>query len=267
MIYLTIAFVGLMILIGGERGFKSFIALCLNILVLSILLALISGSSNPLLVTFFASLLISIIILFYQNGKNAKTIASFFAIIIVVLIMLSITFFLCYKAKLGGLSEIIQGDAMSFGISKNMNINMFQIAIAMIITGLMGAAIDTSITISSAVYEVYRNNPLLNKKELYQSGIHMGNDILGTTINTLYFAYIGGSMSLLILFKMFHYSILEVINSKAFLQETIYIIVSGISCVLIIPITAATISYIIINHEKYQGHLKDDELFQKKPAD
>ncbi len=266
MLLLSLTFIILLILIGGERGIKSLVSLGLNVLVLSILLTFISWKFSPLLLTFLASLLISNITLFYQNGKNAKTIASFLSIIIVVLILLSSTFILGYEAKLGGLNELIQGETMSFGISADMNINMFQIAIAMIVTGLMGAAIDTSITISSTVYEIYRNNRQLNRKELYDSGIQMGKDILGTTINTLYFAYIGGSMSLLILYKTFHYSILEVINSKAFLQETIYIIMSGISCVLIIPITAATISYLIINHEKFQKHLDEDELFQKVPV-
>jgi uncharacterized membrane protein len=252
-----------MVIIGGKRGIASFFTLCLNALVLSGLLTLISWSFNPLLITFIASFLISNIILFYQNGKNAKTLASFMASLLVVLIMVGVSFFICYKAKLGGLNEMIQSETMSFGMSANMNINMFQIAIAMMITGLMGAAIDTSITISSAVYEVFRNNPQLSRKALFASGIKMGKDILGTTINTLYFAYIGGAMSLLIYFKTFHYSVLDMINSKAFLQETLYIIISGISCLLIIPITAATIAYVISNHQKFQNHLEDDEIFTK----
>lgn len=267
MIYLLFAFVSLMVLIGGERGIKSLIALCLNLLVLSSLLTLISWSINPLLLTILASLLISNIILFYQNGKNVKTLASFFSITLVVLMMILMAFIISYKGKLGGLNELIQGETMAFGMSGNMSINMFQIAIAMMITGLMGASIDTSITISSAVYEVYRNNPDLSQQQLFQSGIRMGNDILGTTINTLYFAFIGGSMSLFILYKRFDYSILEIINSKAFLQETLYIIISAISCVLIIPMTAAVIANVITHHDKFQKHLEDDDLFQNEMPD
>ncbi len=86
----------------------------------------------------------------------------------------------------------------------------------MIITGLIGAAMDASIAVSSAVYEVYKNNRGLSLMELFQSGIHIGSDILGATINTLYFACLGESLTLFILLKNYKYSVLEVINSKAF---------------------------------------------------
>jgi uncharacterized membrane protein len=261
MILLLIIFITLLIAIGGERGIKSLVSIFLNILILSGLLIFITWRFHPLILTFLASLLISNVTLFYQNGKNAKTLASFFSVILVVVLLIGLTYVLGYEAKIGGLSEMIADEALSFGISTDIHINMFYIAIAMIITGLMGAAMDTSIAISSAVYEVYRNNRQLNRKDLYQSGIQIGKDILGTTINTLYFAYIGGGMSLFILYKKFQYSLLEIINSKAFFQDTIYIILSGISCVMIIPITAGAIAYIVTHAEKFMKHLDEDEIF------
>lgn len=267
MLYLSIAFIALMVAIGGKRGLHSLFALCLNVMILTGLLTLISWSFNPLILTILASLMISNVILFTQNGNNVKTVSSFMAILLVVGLMIGFTLVVSYKAKLGGLNELIQGELMSFGMSANMNLNMFHMAIAMIITGLMGASTDTSISISSAVYEVYRNNPQMTRKDLYKSGMHMGKDILGTTVNTLYFAYLGGAMTLFIYYKRFNYSFLDMINSKAFLQETLYILFGAISCVLIIPITAAMVAYVITHPHKFAKHLEDDVLLSKAPQD
>ena len=66
---------------------------------------------------------------------------------------------------------------------------------------------------------------------------------------------------LFILLNKFNYSLIKIINSKAFFQEFIYIIFSAIASVLIIPITAMSISYIISKPEKFKKLMSDDELF------
>jgi uncharacterized membrane protein len=79
-----------------------------------------------------------------------------------------------------------------------------------------------------------------------QSGKNVGKDILGTTSNTLLFAGMGEILLLFIwLSKMNHYSIPQLINSKAVFQELIIILVSNIGCLLIIPISVLVISYLL----------------------
>jgi len=261
MIYLSLTFVILIGLVGGQRGLKSLFTLVLNVLVLSTMLTLISWSFHPILITLLTSLIISNIILFYQNGKNAKTLASFLAMILVVALIFIITLFISLNAKLGGFNHFNQPELISFGMPGHMNINMHHIAIAMFITGMMGACLDTSISIASGVYEVFRHHPETSKRNLYQSGMRMGSQILSTTINTLFFAYIGGGMSLMILFKMFDYKLLDMINSKAFLQEALYISIASMACVLVIPITAWLVAHILTHPKKWIKHMEDDELF------
>lgn len=259
---LAIILIVLLYAIGGERGIITFISLCFNVLVLVFSTSLMSWGFNPLIVTFISCIVICNITLFYQNGKNAKTIASFISVVIVLLILIVLTYNMGYQAKIQGINEIIQYSDEVAGLSIDIDIDMAKIAVSMVIMGLIGAAMDTSIAVSSALYEVYRNNRHLNGKELFKSGINIGRDILGTTVNTLYFACLGESMMLFILFKSYNYSLLETINSKAFFQEFVYIIFSGISCVLIIPITSVIVSYILTNPEKLKKHLEEDELLQ-----
>lgn len=250
----------LLFIVGGARGIITFVSLCFNIAVLSVSMMLMAWGWDPVIVTFGSCLIISYITLFYQNGKNSKTIASFCAVIIVLLILFAISYYVGYRAHLGGINEIMQYEDEITRFSPDININMSKIAVAMIITGLIGAAMDASIAVSSAVYEVYKNNRDLSFVELFGAGIHIGGDILGTTVNTLYFACLGESLSLFILFKNYHYSLLEVVNSKAFCQEFTDIILSCTGCILVIPLTALMISYILKNMDKLVRYMPDDEL-------
>ena len=82
--------------------------------------------------------------------------------------------------------------------------------------------------------------------------MNIGKDILGTTTNTLLFAYIGGFMTLVIWFRAYDYSISQIINSKVFCQEFLQIVSSGTGCVLMIPIAAFYMS-VVLTHKKTKG--------------
>ncbi len=261
---LSIILIILLYAIGGERGIVTFLSLCFNIAVLSLSIILMSWGWNPIIVTFLSCLLICNITLFYQNGKNAKTIASFWSVLIVLLVLFGAAYQVGFGIHLQGINEIMQQEDEIMGLSPNININMAKIAVAMIITGLIGAATDTAMAVSSAVYEVFKNNKDLSQIALFKSGINIGRDILGTTVNTLYFACIGESMMLFLLFKNHNYTIFETINSKAFFQGSVDIIISCISCILVIPLTAAVTTYILKNPDKLKKHLDEDELFTKQ---
>ena len=83
----------------------------------------------------------------------------------------------------------------------NINYNMTDVIIGMFLLCTIGTIIDTSISISSALYDVKENNKKIKQDELFKSGMNIGKDILATTINTIYFAFIGGFIG----FFIWHY--------------------------------------------------------------
>ncbi|QIB70534.1 YibE/F family protein [Aminipila butyrica] len=258
---LTIVFLLLLYWIGKERGLITLKSLGFNLAILCVLILLMSHGWNPVLVTFPSCLIICYITLFYQNGWTAKTMASFAAVLFILSVLFLIAYYIGQVSHLGGINEIMRNEDEIAMLSPYINMNMNQIAVSVIITGLIGAALDASVAVASAVYEVYINNRDLCLAKLFQSGLHIGSDVLGATMNTLYFACLGESLTLFILFKNYHYTILEVINSKAFCQEFVILIFSCTACILVIPLTAVTISYILKNLNRFEKYLLDEELF------
>lgn len=224
------------VLVGGKRGLKCFFSLCINFMVLIAMFYLISLGLNPIVIALFGCALISYIVLYYVNGKNEKTKVSFLSVSIVLLLLALLIFGFSQWGRIGGFGEESYEEINMY--SYEIGFDLTEVSVALVLIGLIGATIDASVAISSALYEVHENNPQLTFLELYHSGIKIGKDIIGTTTNTLLFAYLGEFMTLLIWFYMLHYSLGEVINAKAFVSEFIKIMMSGLGCVLIFPITS-----------------------------
>lgn len=239
----------LMVLIGGERGIKSFMTLICNFIIFFITFIFIALTFNAILVTFISCIVICTIMIFFVNGYNEKTIASFISVLIITIITMLIISKMGVDAKIYGFSKE-QLDSIS-SLSYYVKINFPQILVCEILVGLLAAIIDASISVSTAMNEVYVNNKQISKQKLFASGINVGKDILGTTANTLFFAYISGSMALVIYFFKLDYSIPNIINNKLFCSEIFQMLSTGIGILLIIPITAYITTEILFSKNKW----------------
>lgn len=242
----------LLLSIGGKRGLKTFITIYMNLALIFILVIIVGWGFNPIIPTLIICIIISTIILFFLNGTNKKTIVSFVSVCFLLLIFIGITCLFGNNIYIQGYTEeTIEG--ISYVIY-DTGINMLALSNSIIIIGLIGNIVDTSIAISSALYEVHLNNPKLVAKDLFISGMNIGKDILGTTTNTLFFAYLGSCMTLFIYFQDFSYTIPAIINSKVFASEFTRIMLSGIASFIIIPLTSliSSITYTFEKEEIYE---------------
>lgn len=226
----------LMIYIDIKRGIKLFLSIIFNFIILMIIFYLIALGLNPIICSLIGCFIISYIILYYVNEKNIKTESSLKSVIIVLIILSFLIFFVTKISRIAGFGYESYEEINMF--SYDVKIDFTNIAISMILISLIGATVDSSIAISSALYEVYDNNKNLSKKELFLSGMNIGRDILCTTNNTLMFAFLGEFMTLLIWFYKGSYSSLEIVNAKTFVSEMIKILFSALGCIIVIPITA-----------------------------
>ncbi len=242
---LLIVLLLLMLYIDRKRGIKLFISLIMNFIILLIVFYFTALGFNPIICSLIGCFLVSLVILYYVNGKNQKTTSSLISIILVLLVLAVLIFGMAKISRIAG-----------FGYESFEEINMFSydikidytnIIISMILISLIGATVDSSVAISSALYEVHLNNKRLSLKELFNSGMNIGKDILCTTTNTLFFAFLGDFMTLLIWFNSAGYHFSEIINSKTFVAELIRILFSGIGCIIVIPITAIITAYAVKN--------------------
>lgn len=234
----------LMVMIGGKKGASSFAALFLNFGVLLLTIIMMNDPNmNPIILTLAACVLISCISLFIISGINIKTVTAFISTMASAGVLLFFILTLADAAMIQGFSEEEIEEIGAFSLF--VGVDFVKIGVAMIIMSTIGAIIDLSISISSPMKEIHYHNPGITRKELFTSGLSIGRDILGTSTNTLFFAFFGGYMALLIWFKDLSYSLGEIVNSKVFSSEMIFIGSAGIGVALAIPVTSWITAYFL----------------------
>lgn len=238
LVVLILLFFISVIIIGGERGVISLMTLFGNALIGVISMFLLGQGIYPIPILIISCTLFTMVTIFYQNGYKLKTFVTFLSTLIISLLISSVIYYICIRAHITGMNEIaLYEDDASF-LSSEVNLNMLSILLVSMIWGELGAVIDTSMSISSAMNEIIQNNREISKRQLFKSAMTMGKDIIGTTINTLLFVSFGESIMVILYYIRFGYSFEQLMNSKSFFQEMSVILFNCIGCIGIIPLTA-----------------------------
>ncbi len=221
--------------IGEEKGFKSFGALAINFSILFLLLKKVSDTKYPIIYTLFFCTIMSCITLLILNGFYKKTFAAVISVIFVTIIM---TFFIILVAPMLKIQGFDYNQSESIEhLSTNVNISFIKLIICELIVGVFSAISDTAITITSSMQEIKTNTPDISHEKLFKSTLNIGSDILGTTVNTLFFIYFGNLIIILIWLFYRDYSFVFILNSKLLNSIVFDILCSGISVIIIIPIS------------------------------
>jgi uncharacterized membrane protein len=245
---LAAVFVFMVVLIARVKGIKAIVTLLLmGFVILHWLLPLVLQGYNPLLLTVFFTSLITVVTLLIVGGINTKTAAAMVGTIGGVLTAGLVAWIFGDAAQLTGFSEEAQ---MLYFADLDFNIDMRGLLFSGIIIGALGAVMDVAMSISSAIVEVKRANPLLAFKGLFRSGFNVGKDVLGTMVNTLILAYAGGSLPLLLLFMANNLKYMSIINMDLVATEIVRSLAGSFGLLIAVPLTAVIASFLMTKYEK-----------------
>ncbi|NQT66678.1 MAG: YibE/F family protein [Actinobacteria bacterium] len=236
LIFLTVAFIITLILVGRFKGLKAAIALALTaIAVVKILLPLILKGYNPILISAGISIGIIIITLTIIGGFNRKTLSTIIGTSGGIFIAGILALIFGNISKLTGLSS--EEARMLMFIPQEIDFNFRGLLFSGIILASLGAVMDVSMSISSSMFEVIKVDPTIKKNDLMSAGMSVGRDIIGTMSNTLILVYIGSSLPLMLLFMAYDISFIEIVNKDMIASEIIRALAGSIGLILAIPIT------------------------------
>ena len=128
-------------------------------------------------------------------------------------------------------------------------IDLQAIVFSSIIIGALGAALDVSVSIASALSEIDETTERRSFRELLHSGMNIGRDIMGTMANTLILAYIGGSLSLVLLLITSSTSLMDLMNREIIVVEILQILVGSIGLLCTIPLTSLLSAFVYIRRK------------------
>ncbi len=244
LLYVLIAFVVLLLVVGRLKGLKSLITLTITgVSIFKILLPLILKGYSPVWVTVLTTTIVTIITFIIIGGFNIKSISAIIGTVSGVIMAGFLAYIVSTAANLTGLNS--EEGMMLMHIPQQIDFDFQGLLFAGIIIGTLGAVMDVSMSISSSMYEMRNLHPEVTPKELMKSGLNVGKDIMGTMSNTLILAYTGSSLPLLLVFMAYKTSLIKVLNMNLMATEIVRAFVGSIGLIIAIPITTLATGLIL----------------------
>jgi len=235
--WLVGAFVLALFMVGGWKGLRSIIALGITFLIIiKYLIPRLLAGDSPLLITFISSLVILLIIIYLTEGFKARSHIAVVSIFFSLIITITLSWFFVGLAKLSGLASEEVSLLVNLG---QQVINFKGLLLAGIIIGTLGILDDVVISQVATVEQIKKANQYQTKREIFKRAYKVGVSHISSMTNTLFLAYAGVSLPLLILFvsgQSAFTSWSQVISNEAIATEIVRTLAGSIGLILAVPI-------------------------------
>ena len=246
-----IIFMLFLLIFGHKKGINTIISLVFTCLAIFLVFipAVLSGH-NIYLWSIITCLFIIVMTLLLINNLSKKTLCAMMSCIVGVTITALLTVIMTKIMHLTGLV-----DEQSYYIQLMDTENPFDLKAIIfggIIIGAVGAIMDVAVELSASLLEVYEKARDTDKtvKSLWSSGVNIGRDMMGTMSNTLVMAYIGNSLSTILLLLSYSGSLIELFNREMIIVELLQILVGSFGLLLTIPFTSLICSIVYCKSKK-----------------
>ncbi|MGE5607431.1 MAG: YibE/F family protein, partial [Bacteroidota bacterium] len=209
----------------------------------------------PILLTAVIAIISTVVTLVIVGGRSLKSIAAITGTLGGVAVAGLLAFKLGNAAYLTGFGSEEAG--MLLYIPQAANLDIRGLLFSGIIIGALGASMDMSMSVASAVEEVIRVCPGLGFWRLFQSGMNVGRDVIGTMANTLILAYTGSSLQLILVFMAYQESLLKILNLDMIASEVVRALSGSIGMIMVIPLTSITAA-ILYSRTKKKDEAQDE---------
>jgi uncharacterized membrane protein len=224
----------LILLIAGRKGFRSLVSLVVTFLIIfKFILPGILNGYNPILISISGGFLILFFVVYITEGINRKSHLSVLSIFISLFITGLLAVFFSNLMKLSGMSE----DGVYLITLIGREINFKGLLLASVIIGGLGVLDDMVITQVSTVLEIKKASPNLRHKDIFKKAYRVGVSHISSMTNTLFLAYAGSSLTILLLFSVGDMNFSDILNNHLIATEIFRSFIGGIGIALAMPIS------------------------------
>jgi uncharacterized membrane protein len=234
MLALVALFVLAVVAFGRWQGIRSLLGLGLSFLVIVgfVVPAILRGHS-PVLVAVTGAMAIMLVSLYLSHGTGPKTTAAVVGTALALVLTAALAIAFVAATSLTGLaSEEAQIANVAVG-----GLSLRGLLLAGIIIGGLGVLDDVTMSQASLVTELRQANPAAGFATLVGSALRVGRDHIAATVNTLFLAYAGAALPLLILFVTGQDSLGTVATTELVAVEVVRALCGSVGLIAAVPLT------------------------------
>ncbi len=235
-IILGCIFMVLILLLGRWKGVNTLLSLILTFsFVFFVFVPSVMNGYNAYIMAAITCVFTIIMTLLLINGARKKTWATVIGCSAGTMIAAFATVVMNHTLELTGFID--EHSYYLTTLNPDDPIDLTAIIFAAIIIGALGAIMDVAMDLSSALYELSEKLPDISFGGLYRSGMNIGRDIMGTMANTLVLAYIGSSLTSIMLLLTYSMSMGHLLNREVIIVEILQTLIGSLAILLTIPCT------------------------------
>jgi uncharacterized membrane protein len=222
--------------LGRWQGLRALIGLVITFgVIVAFLVPSILGGESPVAVALVAAGLILLATMYLSHGFNAKTTVAIVgtAVALIVTAVLAVGFTWATSIT-GVMDEDVRLLSALIG-----GIDVRGLLLAGIIIGGLGVLDDVTMTQSATVFQVHRAAAAPTFSQLFRAGMSVGRDHVAAAVNTLFLAYAGAALPLLLLFATHPAQLGRVLSLEVVTVEIVRTFVGSIGLISAVPVTTA----------------------------
>lgn len=237
-------FAVLFILVGGLSGFGSLISLIMSVLVIwKVMIPLMLKGYSPVWVAMGIVLALTVMIDLLVAGPTAVSAAA------IAGSLLGTALTCALAVGFGGLLKL-DGGSLPYVVpllsQSSLQLDIRQLFFAMVFIANSGALMDLSMDIAAALYEVRVHKPDITRLEMIRSGFAVGRNVTGTMTTTLFLAYSGSYLSMMMYFAGQGTPVIDLFNVKYIATEIMTTLIGCFGLVTVAPFTTLMSSLIMV---------------------
>jgi uncharacterized membrane protein len=230
--------------VGGWRGVRSLIALALTLAVIvKIVVPLILAGRDPVLVAILAATGVTIATFLLTEGFRSQTLAAAVGTFASLALVAGLAIMFDEIARFTQFRG--SEDATYLQAVGLPNIDIGGLLLAGIIFGALGILDDVTMTQAATVTELNEASPSLARVVLAKRAMNVGRAHISATVNTLFLAYVGASLPLIVLFAAGRQDPLLTASMEVVAVEIVRAVVGSIGIVLAVPLTTAVAAALV----------------------
>jgi uncharacterized membrane protein len=232
--WLALAFGFAVVAAGGWRGLRALLALALTVaIVVKILVPLLIQGVPPIPVAVVLATGITILTIGLTEGFTRASVAA----------ILGTAGALAFTALLAagtiaatGFSNAVGQELVFLETAPGVGLDLRGLLLAAFMLGAIGVIDDVTVTQAAAVEELVKHAGLRGRR-LYASAFNVGRSHIAATVNTLFLAYLGASLPLIVLFAVSRQPAGLIINGELVAIEIVRTLVGSLGIVVAVPFT------------------------------
>ncbi len=241
--FLTVVFALAVTLVGGGRGLRALVALSLTVaLVLKVVIPLVLQGVPPIPLAVAVATAVTVVTIALTEGLSRTSISA----IAGTAGSLALTATLAAGVTaLAGFTNAAGSDLVYLRTNAGTQLDLRGLLLAAFIFGALGVLDDVTVTQAAAVEELAERGGLSGGR-LFMSAMNIGRSHVAATINTLFLAYVGASLPLLVLFAVGRQPPALILNGEIVAIEIVRTMVGSLGIVAAVPLTTAIAAWLVV---------------------